>query len=222
MDIVAGMPRDHICGALRLAESRMSGFDLVVVGTGRSGTAAALRCSQAGRRVAIVDERPYGGTCALRGCDPKKVLVGAAELIDWAQRMQGSGIAGARADRLGRTDALQANVYRSGSASSAKRTCAKRESPLFHGVARFAGPASMTVAGEPLQAEHFVLATGARPATLQLAGEEHLITSTDFLELQICPSASRSSAAVTSRSSSRISRLAPAPRPRSCNAVRAS
>ncbi|MGB6951077.1 MAG: FAD-dependent oxidoreductase, partial [Candidatus Cybelea sp.] len=54
-------------------------FDLLVVGTGSAGTAAALRCARAGWRVAIVDELPYGGTCALRGCDPKKVLVGVAE-----------------------------------------------------------------------------------------------------------------------------------------------
>src|SRR5579884_290832 len=47
-----------------------------------------------GRRVAVVDELPYGGTCALRGCDPKKVLVGAAEVADWQRRLQGRGIAG--------------------------------------------------------------------------------------------------------------------------------
>ena len=73
----------------------MTEFDLVVVGTGSSGTSVASACAQAGWRVAIVDERPYGGTCALRGCDPKKILVGAAELIDWSERMRGSGIDGA-------------------------------------------------------------------------------------------------------------------------------
>jgi glutathione reductase (NADPH) len=42
--------------------------------------------------VAVVDSRPFGGTCALRGCDPKKVLVGAAEVIDWDGRMKEHGI----------------------------------------------------------------------------------------------------------------------------------
>lgn len=53
-------------------------FDLVVIGTGSGGSAPAYRCRRAGWRVAVVDELPFGGTCALRGCDPKKVLVGAA------------------------------------------------------------------------------------------------------------------------------------------------
>src|SRR5574340_739626 len=60
-------------------------FDLVVIGTGSAASTVALRCRSAGWRVAVVDSRPFGGTCALRGCDPKKVLVGAAEAIDWTR-----------------------------------------------------------------------------------------------------------------------------------------
>src|SRR2546426_7930352 len=69
-------------------------FDLIVIGTGSGGSAPAYRCRAAGWRVAVVDELPYGGTCALRGCDPKKVLVGAAELADWHRRVQGRGGSG--------------------------------------------------------------------------------------------------------------------------------
>jgi glutathione reductase (NADPH) len=47
-------------------------FDLVVIGTGAAGSAAAHKCRKAGWDVAIIDSRPFGGTCALRGCDPKK------------------------------------------------------------------------------------------------------------------------------------------------------
>src|SRR5579859_920855 len=68
-------------------------FDVVVIGTGAGASTVASRCRAAGWQVAIVDSRPFGGTCALRGCDPKKVLVGAAEVIDWALRMRGKGIA---------------------------------------------------------------------------------------------------------------------------------
>ena len=45
-------------------------YDLIVIGAGMAGNAAANKCASAGWRVAIVDELPYGGTCALRGCDP--------------------------------------------------------------------------------------------------------------------------------------------------------
>src|SRR5919108_720796 len=72
-------------------------LDLVVIGTGAAGTDAAYRCRRAGWRVGMVDDLPFGGTCALRGCDPKKVLVGAADLLDWNGRMQGVGVSGTAA-----------------------------------------------------------------------------------------------------------------------------
>lgn len=48
--------------------------DLIVIGAGMAGVAAANKCTSQGWKVAIVDSLPYGGTCALRGCDPKKIL----------------------------------------------------------------------------------------------------------------------------------------------------
>jgi glutathione reductase (NADPH) len=164
----------------------MTDFDLVVVGTGSSGTSAAEACAKGGLRVAIVDEVPYGGTCALRGCDPKKVLVGAAELIDWAQRMRGSGIAGA-------VDIDWAELMRF------KHTFTdpvphERESELhaldiasYHGAARFIDAATIAVGEQLLRARHIVVAVGAHPAALSLPGEDRLITSTDFLDLTALP-----------------------------------
>jgi len=46
-------------------------FDVVVIGTGTAASTVAGRCRKAGQSVAIIDELPYGGTCTLRGCDPK-------------------------------------------------------------------------------------------------------------------------------------------------------
>jgi glutathione reductase (NADPH) len=164
----------------------VSQFDVVVVGTGSAGTAAALRCAQAGRRVGIVDERPYGGTCALRGCDPKKVLVGVAELIDWSQRMRGSGIAGdSRIDwpelmRFKRTFTDPAPREREKQLKEAGVT-------TLHGAARFSDRTTMTIGAETVTFCYAILAAGARPATLGLRGEEHLATSTDFLSLERLP-----------------------------------
>lgn len=67
-------------------------YDLIVIGAGMAGAAAANKCASEGWRVAIVDELPYGGTCALRGCDPKKILRRGAEVIDSARLMTGKGI----------------------------------------------------------------------------------------------------------------------------------
>ena len=81
----------------------MSGqtFDVLVIGAGMAGLAAARKAASAGKSVAIVDTRPYGGTCALRGCDPKKVLVGIADVVDAQNRLRGYGVDGeARIDWL--------------------------------------------------------------------------------------------------------------------------
>src|SRR5260370_22009408 len=72
-------------------------FDLVVIGSGSAAQSVASRCRRAGWTVAMIDKRPFGGTCALRGCDPKKVLVDAAAAVDAARLLPGEG---GRPDRL--------------------------------------------------------------------------------------------------------------------------
>src|SRR4051794_18620841 len=69
-------------------------YDLVIIGTGTAARVAAMRVRKAGWRVAVIDFRPFGGTCALRGCDPKKMLVGGASVVDHARRMRDKGVAG--------------------------------------------------------------------------------------------------------------------------------
>jgi glutathione reductase (NADPH) len=164
----------------------MNEFDLVVVGTGSSGTSVATACAKAGWRVAIADERPYGGTCELRGCDPKKVLIGAAELVDWAQRMNGSGVAGTT--RIDWPELMRFK-HTFTDPVPAQRETAYREDGIatLHGVTRFAGETTMLVENEPLTARHIVLATGAHPVRLNLPGEEHLTDSTEFLDLTAMP-----------------------------------
>src|SRR3989440_12517406 len=66
--------------------------DVIVLGTGSAAQSVAYTCREAGWNVAVVDSRPFGGTCQLRGCDPKKVLVGVSELVDWSRRMQSKGV----------------------------------------------------------------------------------------------------------------------------------
>ncbi len=73
-------------------ENNTKNFDLVVIGTGAAASTVAYKCTAAGWKVAVIDSRPFGGTCALRGCDPKKVLVGAAEVVDANNRMKDKGL----------------------------------------------------------------------------------------------------------------------------------
>ncbi len=67
-------------------------YDLIVIGTGAAASAVAMRCRTAGWAVAVIDSLPYGGTCAVRGCDPKKVLIAAAEALYWSNRLTGRGL----------------------------------------------------------------------------------------------------------------------------------
>lgn len=75
----------------------MASYDLIVIGSGTAAQVAVAKVRAAGWSVAVIDHRPFGGTCALRGCDPKKMLVSGEEAIDAARRMAGHGVDGALA-----------------------------------------------------------------------------------------------------------------------------
>jgi len=162
-------------------------YDLIVLGAGMAGVAAATKCATAGWRVGIVDSLPYGGTCALRGCDPKKILRRGAEIIDSARLMRGKGIddAGLRIDwgelmahKHGFTDPVP---------QSMEDGLTGQGVDTLHGHARFTGPNQVEVDGTPYVADRVLVATGARPRPLDVPGHEHLIDSTQFLDLGDLP-----------------------------------
>ncbi len=158
-------------------------FDVVVIGTGSAASAAATRCRTGGRQVAVVDSRPFGGTCALRGCDPKKVLVGAAEAIDWNRRMQGKGI---RAEqlRINWPELMQfKQTFTEPVPKQIEQWMAKSGIAIFHGRARFVGPATIQVGEDVLEAAKMAVAAGAKPVDLNIPGADNALTSEQFLEL---------------------------------------
>jgi glutathione reductase (NADPH) len=162
-------------------------YDLIVIGTGSAGSTVASACRREGWKVAIIDSRPFGGTCALRGCDPKKVLVGAAEAVDWARRMSGRGII-ARDTRIDWPELIRfKRTFTEPVPKSREESFGKAGIDSFHGTAHFVGPRSIQVSEDVLEAKHIVIATGARPAKLNIAGEEYLTTSEEFLELEGLP-----------------------------------
>src|ERR1700681_96722 len=162
-------------------------FDVIAIGTGSAASSVALRCREAEWQVAIVDSRPFVGTCALRGCDPKKVLVGAAEAVDWTRRMKGKGIQAAKLQ----IDWLELMRFkRSFTEPVPKRReegFAKAGIAAFHGRARFTGPTTLQVGGETLEGRYVVIAAGQVPADLEIPGAECLTTSDQFLELNELP-----------------------------------
>ena len=163
-------------------------FDLVVIGAGSGGTGVAEKCAQAGWNVAVVDSLPYGGTCALRGCDPKKLLIAVTEGIDWSERMKANGL---KSNYMHIDWAKMMAFKRTFTDNVPKGTEQWLEEAgveTFHGEARFVSQGVLQVNDNELHAKYFHIATGARPMTLGFEGENHLTTSTEFLELESTPS----------------------------------
>jgi glutathione reductase (NADPH) len=162
-------------------------FDILVIGTGTSGYTLALACRKAGRSVAVADNRPYGGTCAMRGCQPKKYLVAAAEVVELAHQMSTIGIhpvAGIDwAALMGSKTAFTSAVP-----GRTEHDFQEAGIEMLHGTAQFVSPAEIKVNDDTLvRAKHVVIATGARPAPLGFEGDELIKTSEDFLELASMP-----------------------------------
>lgn len=161
--------------------------DVIVLGTGSAAQSVAYACREAGRSVAVVDSRPFGGTCQLRGCDPKKVLVGVSELVDWSRRMQGKGVF-APALSIRWPDLIRfKRTFTDPAPEENERSFQQAGMIAGHGRAHFVDRTSVKVADDTLVGRHVVIATGARHATLGIPGEEHLTTSTQFLELPELP-----------------------------------
>jgi len=173
--------------ANRLKQLMTREFDVLVIGTGTSGYTLALACREAERSVAVADNRPYGGTCAMRGCQPKKYLVAAAEVVELAHQMSMIGIhpvAGIDWAALMRSK----TAFTSAVPGRTEHDFQKAGIEMFHGTCQFVSPAEVMVNDDTLMsAKNVVVAAGARPAPLGFEGEHLVMTSDDFLELASMP-----------------------------------
>src|SRR2546423_9567720 len=161
--------------------------DVIVLGSGTAGQSVAYPCREAGWSVAVVDYHPFGGTCQLRGCDPKKVLVGVSDLMDWSRRMQGKG-ASAPGVALSWPDLIRfKRTFTDPVPEQNEQSFAQAGIITRHGRAHFVDRTSVQVGEEILVARQVVIATGACHADLGIAGEDLLTTSTQFLDLEELP-----------------------------------
>lgn len=158
----------------------MERFDVIVIGTGSAGQTAASELASAGRSVAITDSREYGGTCALRGCEPKKTLYVATEVVERSRNQAGKGVEGElridwpslMAFKRSFTEPVPERIeeWLSGSGVT-----------LLHGRARFDGADVLEIGGVPYSADRIIVATGAIPRPLDIPGEEHVVDSEEFM-----------------------------------------
>jgi glutathione reductase (NADPH) len=171
-------------------------FDLIVIGTGAAASTIAYKCNAAGWKVAVVDSRPYGGTCALRGCDPKKVLVGVAEVIDANYRMKDKGLHHSTTNTvINWKDLIQfKRTFTDPVPKNREDAFNKVGITTHHGKVQFRGSRSIKVVTKPddkaanhIEGKYIVIASGAKPIDLNVAGEENIITSDQFLDLEYLP-----------------------------------
>jgi glutathione reductase (NADPH) len=161
-------------------------YDLVVVGTGVTA-AVASRCREAGWSVAVVDRQPFGGTCALRGCVPKKILVGAAEAVAGARDLEGKGVPAAGLTLAWPELMRFKRLLVDPTTERTEQAWAAMGVAQYHGRARFVGPTTLAVGDDRLHGRRILIAAGAVPAPLKVPGAERLATSEDFLGLDRMP-----------------------------------
>ncbi|AEH61467.1 FAD-dependent pyridine nucleotide-disulfide oxidoreductase [Methanosalsum zhilinae DSM 4017] len=162
--------------------------DVVVIGTGAAGATVAHKCRSAGMDVAVVDNRSYGGTCAQRGCNPKKVLTGAVEIMEQARQMGDNGLKGSDGIGIDWQSLMRfKRTFTDPVPERFERKFSERGIRTYHATARFAGRSLLQIDGKKVHSRYIVLATGAKPAKLGIEGEEHVISSDRFLELESLP-----------------------------------
>lgn len=166
----------------------MADFDLFVIGAGSGGVRAARVASSYGARVAIAEEHKVGGTCVIRGCVPKKLLVyGAhfAEDLDDAA-MFGWDVPEKRFDWAVLRDNVLSEVGRLEGAYT--ETLTNHDVTIFKERATLTGPNSVQLAsGKTITADKILIATGARPLMPNLPGIEHAISSNETFHLEKLP-----------------------------------
>jgi glutathione reductase (NADPH) len=162
-------------------------FDLFVIGAGSGGVRAARIAAAKGLRVGIAEEYRVGGTCVIRGCVPKKLLVYAAEYAQSFADARGFGwdVAHPQLNWPHLRDAVQAEVSRLNSAYT--NTLNNNGVTIFEGHAHFISANTLRVGELEITANKFIIATGARPAIPDCPGAELGITSNEIFHLETLP-----------------------------------
>ena len=165
-------------------------YDIIVIGSGPGGYVAAIRASQLGKKVAIVEKAELGGVCLNWGCIPTKALLKSAQVFSYCKNAASYGVdmeCEPKAD-------LQKIVARSRTVASnmnkGVQLLLKRNNvDIIQGFGRLVSPTEVDVEGALYQADNIILATGARPREMAFmpVDHTHIINSKDALSLEKLP-----------------------------------
>jgi glutathione reductase (NADPH) len=162
-------------------------FDMFTIGAGSGGVASSRRAGAYGARVAICEELRVGGTCVLRGCVPKKLLVYSAQFADAFADAEGFGwtvptadfdwpkLIAAKDKEIGRLSQIYINMLNNAKVK------------IIDGRGVVVDPHTVEVNGKRYTADNILVAAGGWPETPQLPGIEHVISSNEALDLPTLP-----------------------------------
>lgn len=155
-------------------------YDLLILGGGPAGYSAAIRASQNGQKVALVEQSKVGGTCLNRGCIPTKALLHSAEVLHSAKQAEEYGVLTQNVSFdlnkiYERRDAVVTKLR-----TGVEKLLSARKVVLFDGQAVFVDAHTVKVGEQTVSADKIIIATGSVPATLRIEGME-LCKNSDFL-----------------------------------------
>ena len=161
-------------------------YDVIILGGGNAGSGVSAIVHEAGKKIAFVEERDFGGTCQNRGCTPKKVLVAATHALHEIEMAATHGI------KVGKPKLDWAKLIRREKdmisfIPGAMEGLAEKRGDVFKWSAKFTGPNAVEVNGRVLEGENIVIATGSKPRPLPIPGAEHMITSDEVLSEESQP-----------------------------------
>lgn len=161
-------------------------YDVFVIGTGIAGQTVAKICAKNKLKVAMTDNRPFGGTCAMRGCDPKKIFYEFTSLMNKSQLLQNHGLS-----KLPKIKWKEVQKFKSSFTNPIPENTVKNLTELgidcYHQSPVFQNKNQILVEGKLISADTFVIATGQIPRELDIEGKEYLKISDDVLNLKKIP-----------------------------------
>lgn len=161
-------------------------FDVGIIGAGPAGLSAAFALKAGGKSVVIIEEYLWGGTCPNYGCDPKKMLLAAVEAKDQVEHLAGAGVVG---DVKLDWTTLMRHKMAFTEPITARKIVGLDEAGIAHryGHAEFVDDQTVQLPGNTIKANNWIIATGARPARLDVPGDHYLLDNEDFLNLATMP-----------------------------------
>ncbi|MGB3152803.1 MAG: NAD(P)/FAD-dependent oxidoreductase [Maribacter sp.] len=161
-------------------------LDVLVLGSGTAGKTVAEKCAKAGRSVGLIENGQLGGTCSNEGCDPKKVLYGATEILQRFRDFTNLGVQGDVSAHWGDLQNFKRSFTKDIPENTRKDLNVKGIH-LFLGEPKFLQRNIVQISDYEISADKIVIATGLKPRMLTIEGKSYLKNSRDFLKLKKLP-----------------------------------